>query len=106
MEGNTHEGEMVCNAAIADKLIDIFTKLYENDYPIERMSLVDDYNADDELSMSANNTSCFNFRYISGTKKISKHGEGLAVDYKKLLHLVSNCRILPLLLQFPENSNS
>ena len=84
MEGNTHEGEMVCNAAIADKLIDIFTKLYENDYPIERMSLVDDYNADDELSMSANNTSCFNFRYISGTKKISKHGEGLAVDLNPL----------------------
>lgn len=84
MEGNTHEGEMVCNAAIADKLIDIFTKLYENDYPIERMSLVDDYNADDELSMSSNNTSCFNFRYISGTKRISKHGEGLAVDLNPL----------------------
>ena len=80
IDGNSHEGEMVCNASIADKLVEIFRTLYENDYPIEHMSLVDDYDADDETSMSANNTSCFNFRYISGTKKISKHGEGLAVD--------------------------
>ena len=84
IEGNSHEGEMVCNVAIADKLVQIFRELYENDYPIEHMTLVDDYNADDEASMSANNTSCFNFRYISGTKKNSKHGEGLAVDLNPL----------------------
>ena len=84
IDGISHDGEMVCNAAIADKLIEIFRTLYENDYPIEHMSLVDDYDADDEASMSANNTSCFNFRYISGTTKISMHGEGLAVDINPL----------------------
>lgn len=84
LEGNSHEGEMVCNAEIADKLVEIFRELYENDYPIEHMALVDDYNGDDESSMSANNTSCFNFRYISGTTKISKHGYGLAVDINPL----------------------
>ena len=84
IDGISHDGEMVCNAAIADKLTEIFRTLYENDYPIEHMSLVDDYDADDEESMSANNTSCFNFRYISGTTKISMHGEGLAVDINPL----------------------
>ncbi len=83
-EGEPHEGEMVCNAAIADKLIDIFRQLYEADYPIERMSLVDDYDADDEMSMSANNTSCFNFRFVSGTTRVSEHGKGMAVDLNPL----------------------
>ncbi|MCR5673039.1 MAG: M15 family metallopeptidase [Lachnospiraceae bacterium] len=80
IDGNPHEGEMVCNAAIADKLIDIFRQLYEASYPIESMSLVDDFDADDDASMAANNTSCFNFRFVTGTKKISKHGYGMAVD--------------------------
>ena len=80
IDGNTREGEMVCNAAIADKLVDIFRQLYESSYPIERMSLVDDYDADDDASMAANNTSCFNFRFVTGTNKISKHGYGMAVD--------------------------
>lgn len=84
IDGVTHEGEMICNAHISGKLVEIFRKLYENDYPIEHMSLVDDYDADDEASMTANNTSCFNFRYISGTTTISKHGAGLAVDINPL----------------------
>ncbi|MCR5687169.1 MAG: M15 family metallopeptidase [Lachnospiraceae bacterium] len=79
-EGAAHEGEMVCNFAIADKLINIFRKLYDADYPIERMVLIDEYGADDDASMDDNNTSCFNFRYVSGTGSLSKHALGMAVD--------------------------
>ena len=43
-------GEMVCNVAIANDLVEIFRQLYEASYPIERMVLIDDYNADDETS--------------------------------------------------------
>lgn len=82
--GVEHEGEMVCNKYIAGQLIEIFRKLYEAKYPIERMVLVDDYDAVDEDSMRANNSSCFNFRFISGTKRVSKHGLGLAVDINTL----------------------
>ena len=84
LEGNTHEGEMICNAYIAYDLIDIFMKLYEAGYPIEKIRLVDEYNADDETSMRDNNSSSFNFRFISHTTKISKHGLGLAVDINTL----------------------
>lgn len=80
IDGEVHEGQMICNARIADKLVDIFRQLYDNDYPIERMELIDNYNGDDEASMSDNNSSCFNYRVISGTKKLSKHAMGLAVD--------------------------
>jgi len=78
------QGEMVCNKAIAEDLIDIFRKLYEAHYPIERMRLIDDYDADDERSMTDNNTSCFNFRTIAGSKKLSKHSLGLAIDINPL----------------------
>lgn len=84
LEGESLEGEMICNEVIAEKLLDIFEKLYDVGYPIERMVLVDEYDADDELSMADNNTSCFNFRPISGTTRISLHGYGLAVDINPL----------------------
>ena len=34
--------------------------------------------------MSDNNSSAFNFRFISHTTKISKHGMGMAVDINTL----------------------
>ena len=80
----THEGEMICNKYIADTLIKIFKKLYEEKYPIEKMILIDEYDAEDEKAMEDNNSSCFNFRFISHTTKISKHGFGLAVDINTL----------------------
>ena len=80
LEGEIREGEMVCNVHIADTLLEIFKELFEAGYPIEKIRLVDEYNADDESSMADNNSSCFNFRFVSYTKKISKHGLGLAVD--------------------------
>lgn len=43
-------------------------------YPIERIRLMDDYNAVDETAMRDNNTSSFNFRFISHSTKVSKHG--------------------------------
>lgn len=82
--GQTQAGEMICNALIADALIDIFRKLYAANYPIEKIRLIDEYDADDELSMRDNNSSCFNFRFVSHTNRISLHGYGLAVDINPL----------------------
>lgn len=79
-----HLGEMICNAAIAHELVDIFRQLYQAHYPIQRMVLPDNYGADDESQMRANNSSCFCYRPISGTKKLSKHALGLAVDLNTL----------------------
>lgn len=83
-DGLSHTGEMIANEAIADSLVEIFRKLYEADYPIERMELIDVYGGDDKASMEDNNTSCFNFRKISGSNKLSKHSQGLAVDLNPL----------------------
>ena len=79
-DGQTKEGELVVNKAIAEDVLAIFRQLYEAEYPIEKVRLVDEYDADDEASMSDNNSSAFNFRFISHTTTISKHGLGMAVD--------------------------
>ena len=76
-DGKPQRGEMVVNAAIADKVLTIFMQLYEAGYRIERMVLIDNFDADDETSMRVNNSSSFNFRFMTGsTTKISKHGLG------------------------------
>ena len=76
--------EIVINKHIADDVAEIFYELYKANYPIERIKLMDDYNADDETAMRDNNTSSFNFRFISHSTKVSKHGLGLAVDLNTL----------------------
>jgi hypothetical protein len=83
-EKKQHVGEMVCNKAIANDLLEIFRELYRQKYPIERICLIDDYNADDEQSMRDNNSSCFCYRKISGSTKLSKHAQGMAVDINTL----------------------
>ena len=79
-DGNAIVGEMVCNAAIANDLLEIFKALYLAAYPIEKMRLVEMYASDDEASMRDNNTSCFNQRASTAGGKVSKHSFGLAVD--------------------------
>ena len=83
-QGRVQMGEMVCHRSIAADLVSIFRKLYDARYTISRMVLVDEYGADDERSMTANNTSCFNFRRVAGTRVLSKHSRGLAVDVNPL----------------------
>lgn len=84
IDGKIQVGELVCNKAIAKDLLEIFRSLYEAKYPIERMTLIDEYGANDEASMQANNTSCFNFRFVAGSKKLSNHSRGLAIDINPL----------------------
>ena len=79
-EGRPQVGEMVCNKAIAGDLVEIFKALYEARYPIKSIRLIDDFNGDDEASMLADNTSCFNYRKKVGVRELSKHALGLAVD--------------------------
>lgn len=83
-EGKVHKGELVCNKQVANDLLDIFQKLYSAHYPIEKMKLIDDFDADDERSMTANNTSCFCYRKVAGSRNLSKHSQGMAIDINPL----------------------
>lgn len=84
INGKAIVGEMVVNTKIAAVVLDILHQLYKARYPIEKMRLIDYWNADDEQSMRSNNSSCFNFRYVSHTNIVSKHGRGIAIDINTL----------------------
>lgn len=99
-QGNVVMGEMVVNCCIAQLTINIFKELFNLKYPIEKMVLVDDYEADDNLSMAANNSSAFNYRFIDSTTTLSNHSHGLAIDinplYNPYIKTVNGCiRTLP-----------
>lgn len=82
--GQAIVGEMVLNKQIANDVLEILRKLYDASYPIERMRLIDYWDADDEMAMRDNNSSCFNYRLVSHTNIVSKHGLGTAVDINPL----------------------
>ena len=79
-DGKVQSGELICNKAIAQDMVEIFYELYRNEYRIERIRLIDEYSGDDTLSMLDNNTSCFNYRVVDGTTTLSKHALGCAID--------------------------
>lgn len=78
--GDVQSGELICNKGIANELAEIFYELYVNEYQIEKIRLVDEYDADDTASITDNNTSCFNYRVVDGTTTLSKHALGCAID--------------------------
>ncbi|MEZ4357453.1 MAG: M15 family metallopeptidase [Eubacteriales bacterium] len=96
-DNKVHNGELVVNKSIAKDTVEIFKELYDLKYPIEKIILIDEYNADDEASMEDNNSSAFNFRVIAGTDMISKHAYGLAIDINPLYNpYFSKKGVLPL----------
>lgn len=78
--GEVQTGELICNQGIAKDLAEIFYELYLNEYRIEKIRLIDEYQGDDTASMEDNNTSCFNYRVVDGTTSLSKHALGCAID--------------------------
>lgn len=79
-DGRTARGELVVAAALAPRVVELFRRLYQLGFPIRQMRLVDDYEASDDRSMSADNSSAFNFRVIAGTDILSQHARGRAID--------------------------
>lgn len=89
-------GELVVNQAIAQDCLDIFRELYDKQYEINSIYLVDRYyngtepkndinsEAADYNSINDNNTSGFNYRLVAGTDVMSAHAMGLSIDINPL----------------------
>lgn len=91
------QGELIVNTEITGDVLAVFQELFEIRYPIEKISLIDEYDADDNRSMAANNSSAFCYRVISGTDRLSNHSFGLAIDINPLYnpYIKSNGTVLP-----------
>lgn len=86
--GNVTTGEMVVNVKIADEVLLIFQELYQVQYPIKKMVLVDQYYSSgdsDFASIEDNNTSAFNER-TTDSGGPSNHAKGLAIDINPLIN--------------------
>ena len=90
-------GKMVVLDSVAEFVVSIFKELFALKFPIHNIGLVDEYNGDDELSMAANNSSCFNFRKIDGSELLSMHSYGLAIDINPVQNpFIQDNKISPL----------
>ena len=83
-DDEVHEGELIVNKTVAEEVLDIFRELFENRFPIEKIKLIDEFDADDDISMAANNSSAFCFRRLTGGGDLSEHAYGFAVDINPL----------------------
>lgn len=84
-EGQVQVGELIVNAQIVDDFLSAFKQLYEKQYQIQEMVLIDNYwagdgDSSDYNSIEHNNTSAFCFRNATGSGNLSKHAFGRAID--------------------------
>lgn len=78
--GKTRIGELVMHKDVSGDIVEIFRELYASGYPVKGMRLVSDFRGSDFQSIEADNTSAFNCRPATGSKKWSKHAYGRAID--------------------------
>src|SRR5690242_5428647 len=79
-DGGVRRGRLVVHRDSAASMLRTMRQLYRLRFPIRRMRLVDAYGGDDHRSMTADNTSAFNCRFVAGTGIWSKHAYGRAID--------------------------
>jgi hypothetical protein len=96
-DNETHIGELVVHREVSRDIVEIFEELYNKKFPIEKIRLVDDYNADDNLSMRDNNTYSFCFRVTQNNPgNLSKHSFGTAIDINPIQNpYITDNEILP-----------
>jgi hypothetical protein len=81
-DGAVHSGgQLMVHRLVASQVVEAFRVLFESGFPIRRMELIENYGGSDDASMSADNTSAFNCRPITGTTdRFSIHSYGQAID--------------------------
>lgn len=81
-----HQGQLLVHKSVVKDLKEIFEIIKEIKFPINKAVPIVKYGWNDEASMLANNTSCFNYRKQKGTNIISYHSKGLAIDINPFLN--------------------
>lgn len=79
-DGKIHRGQLVIHNDLASEISEIFEIIKAKKFPIAKVIPINHYDWSDDLSTADNNTSAFNYRYVKGTKKLSAHSFGKAID--------------------------
>jgi D-alanyl-D-alanine carboxypeptidase len=75
-----HTGELLVNAAWADRLVEVFRTLFDARFPIEEMRIIRAEEIDAHPTGDGNTTTSFVCRAAVGSGSWSRHAYGLAVD--------------------------
>jgi hypothetical protein len=95
-DGKARVGSLVVRDRVAADVVVVFRKLYAARFPIRRLRKVDAYRGSDDASMAADNTSGFNCRFVSGTRRWSQHAYGEAIDVNPVENpYVQGARVSP-----------
>ena len=81
--GNVRRGVLVVNADVAASVARIFTRLFDEGFPIRRMQPLEAYGGDNTASLAADNTGAYNCRrpdQINAPPMQSPHANGRAID--------------------------
>lgn len=84
--GEDKSGDIEVHELVSDEVVKIFDEIKDLGFIIEKVNTIDNYNYSDEGSVRDNNTSGYNFRFVSGTNKLSDHAVGLAIDINPALN--------------------
>ncbi len=79
-----HKGQLVINKKVEKDIVEIFKLIKDLKFPVGKVIPVAKYKWDDEASMNDNNTVAFNYRKVKGSKILSLHSYGLAIDINPL----------------------
>lgn len=75
-----HRGQVVIHRQHADDVRSLFASFLRIGFKVFRAVPVSLYSWSDDLSMTANNSSAFNYRFIKDTDRLSNHSFGTALD--------------------------
>jgi hypothetical protein len=85
-DGKIHQGQLVIDMDLADDIEFAFEEALKERFPVYSVIPLSHAHFrkngrwDDNASMEANNTSCFNYRRITGSNVLSLHATGRAID--------------------------
>ena len=97
-DGQPHTGTMVVNASVTAAVIEVFTALYDNRFPLSEMVPESAYGGDDNAAAAADDTSGFNCRFAvaAGPPQWSMHAYGEAIDVNDVQNpYVSGSTVIP-----------
>ena len=95
-DGNHQRGVIVVHSDVVEEVETVFAELYRSRYPIASLRSIEEFDADDDASMAANNSSAFNCRRITGGQSWSRHAYGRAIDLNPIQNpYVAGDTVLP-----------
>jgi len=86
IDGLIHKGQIVIDRRLADDVIQVLEVAFDHKFPFASVIPISQFDWNDTNSMAQNNTSSFNYREVTGGKKLSNHAHGFAIDVNPLFN--------------------